>query len=290
MNTVNEKTILSQALRDREFLAKRYVYWANFEDDSPPECLINCAIELSKTDFGVLAYVPVSQDTEVADYGSTTSVERISLVNGVSGYFKSYRKNLSGDLYSFFAYGFHPLATMINEVLAYRLSQVMGSVFSRLVPETVIKVIGDDFGSFQEEVMGYTGVDFTFISLDSLRAAAIFDFITCNLDRNFSNVLYVQTNNGYEVRLIDNAYSFPGVDSKGLNVSVFTESQFLHKLGDCDLSFAECEAVLAAIDTLREWGDIGLMEPVLVEQAVFRCELLLRHGLLSVGDYLAGKF
>lgn len=166
--------------------------------------------------------------------GGTTSVQRYELMDGSIGYFKSFQENSRYDEHEFRSFGTSTLGAAINEVNARRMAQLLGSSYEKLIPETVLREIDGEIGSFQREVPESSEMPPNFHRSAELREdyrkAAIFDFVIGNLDRHDANFLYsdVAESDGStskRIRLIDNAYSFPAPSDKPVvNDSMFSDN------------------------------------------------------------------
>jgi hypothetical protein len=103
-----------------------------------------------------------------------------------------------------------------REVATYRLAQIIG--FGDLVPPTTARKIGNDVGSIQEFVKGRDAAEFLdenghsrpdkseFDGQEDAARAALFDFITGQMDRHYGNW---RINSEGKIALTDNGLSFP---------------------------------------------------------------------------------
>lgn len=170
--------------------------------------LLRNILASEQSDF---AYFPIKkQDTYFYGWGVNT-VERFILEDGSVGYFKHFKDNGNQDSY----YGLTTLSVSLNEVAAYRLSQIMGEGYDDLVPETVLTEHRGQLGTLQREAEGAIGDydvrrpdHYTYGELDEpvWRRAAILDSIMGALDRHEKNFI---VDRNTHPRLIDNGFGFP---------------------------------------------------------------------------------
>lgn len=177
------------------------------------------ARNLALTNLTELSYTPIEKQDEEwyeeRETDHTTDVRRYILEDGSVGYFKSIGAN-SHKEQSFEDYRITSLEAAINEVNAYRMAQVFGGEYSKMIPETVIREINGSIGTLQREVVA-NGTKIDYDENSSLKAdyrrAAIFDFVIGSLDRNDQNFIHgeiSESSNGPScIRLIDNSFSFP---------------------------------------------------------------------------------
>jgi len=174
-----------------------------------------------------LLYSPVDHVDEQFQARSTTAVFRVKLLNGQVGYFKPFRENAHVER-EINSWGTSSIQAIANEVNTYRVAQVMGGEYARLVPTTVLREINGKLGSFQEEVNETIAMVQKFDESDSLsadfRRAALFDFVIGNVDRHPANYLIDEDEYGRQrIRLIDNAYGI-SLRSTSTNVSLFNDN------------------------------------------------------------------
>lgn len=246
---------------------------------------------------------------------SSTSVQRYELMDGTIGYFKGFKENSRLNEFEFRALGTSTLGAAINEANAYRMAQLFGSGYDQLVPETAIREIDGEIGSFQREVPTEPALSRNFHRSAELRedfrSAAIFDFVIGNLDRHDDNYLLGAVGGAdgsiaNRLRLIDNAYSFPVLSSRAVvHSSVFadnngTGSDFeSDEEGDLEyegyrvpedqleLTVDEVERLGAVRAGIEEWMDVGSIAQERGYAAIERIDhLVLRGSLTSLRSYL----
>jgi len=164
----------------------------------------------------------------------STSVQRYELMDGSIGYFKSFSENSRYDEHEFRSFGTSTLGAAVNEVNARRVAELLGPGYEELVPETVIREVDGEIGSFQREVQegvwSTPNIRKSPELREDYRKAAIFDFVIGNLDRHDGNLIYSPVNNpdgstSRRIRLIDNAYSFPAPSARAIvNDSMFADN------------------------------------------------------------------
>lgn len=248
--------------------------------------------------------------------GGTTSVQRYELMDGSIGYFKSFQENSRYDEYGFRSFGTSTLGAAINEVNARRMAQLFGPGYEKLVPETVLREIDGEIGSFQREVSEGSEMPPNFHRSVELRGdyrkAAIFDFVIGNLDRHDANLLYEATTgpDGAEakrLRLIDNAYSFPDLSSKTIvNDSMFADNDetdgdfeededgeevefegYYIPDGELQLTSQEVADLERVRKGVRDWMRRGTIVQDRGEATLGRIDRLLQGGkLTSLRDYI----
>ena len=217
-----------QALSMRE----KYVP-GTFEEFSYEESDKDVVIKIALSNLSPLSYIPVREKDKDWESDGYSSVERYRLEDGSVGYFKSFRLNSSQEDF-FEDYGTTSLRATANEANAYRMTQALGGEYADLVPETVIREINGEIGSFQREAVesmtlpnysGNSGLKANY------RKAAIFDFVIGNVDRHTSNFLYTVSRNSEgevtppRITLIDNSFSFGGAPGEQTyNCSMFADN------------------------------------------------------------------
>ena len=235
------------------------------------------AMKLALSNLSELAHSPiVGRDDDWDNLGST-SVDRYELKNGAVGYFKAFSNNSYDEGFFRGKYGVSSIGASINEVNAYRMGQLLGGEFSKLVPETTFREVYGRLGTIQQEVPENEAVSrsFTESSLlkDDYKRAAIFDFVIGNLDRHGFNYLYgVEEGPDGEpvsrLRLIDNSFSFPDPQkASAVNASSFSDNtgagegkstwapEYGARAGELKLTEADREALTRARAGVREWID-----------------------------------
>ena len=248
--------------------------------------------------------------------GGSTSVQRYELTDGSIGYFKSFKENSRYDEHEFRSFGTSTLGAAINEVNARRTAQLLGPGYEELVPDTVLREIDGEIGSFQREVPEGNETPPNFHRSPELREdyrkAAIFDFVIGNLDRHDANLLYgaVSGSDGDEskrLRLIDNAYSFPDLSSRTIvNDSMFADNDETYgdfeedengeevefegyRIPDSELKLTSQELadLGRARRGIRGWMRQGTIAQERGQAAVDRIDRLTAEGkLISLRDYI----
>jgi len=246
----------------------------------------------------------------------STSVQRYELMDGSVGYFKGFQENSRYDEYGFRSFGTSTLGAAINEVNARRMAQLLGPGYEKLVPDTVLREIDGEIGSFQKEVPEGSEMPPNFHRSSELREdyrkAAIFDFVIGNLDRHDANLLYEATSgaDGTEskrLRLIDNAYSFPDMSSKTIvNDSMFADNDetdgdfeedgdgeevefegYFIPDGELQLTAQEIADLSRVRKGVRGWMRQGTIAQERGEATLARIDRLISGGkLTSLGDYI----
>ncbi|MGI8729288.1 MAG: hypothetical protein ACR2LK_04760 [Solirubrobacteraceae bacterium] len=118
-------------------------------------------------------------------------------------YFKRFRDQFPLCVH----YGHDRIEAPINEVVAWRLASAMGDPWRQMVPASVLRKIGGFGGALVNEVPGEayanTALD---CGNDQVDAAAFWDALIGNQDRNLGNFRYDNTTG--QLGLIDHAFSF----------------------------------------------------------------------------------
>lgn len=227
-----------------------------------------------------------------------SDVQKLSLSDGSSGYFKSLRLNSLREV-TFSKRGTNSLAGFISEVNSFRMSQLMGGGFSKLVPKTEIRSFGGELGSLQfgveESKEFYPSYEQHKGLVEDYRKAAILDFVIGSLDRHPDNFLYEEQPNEFEgakdrpaIRLIDNALAFPD-GTATINQSVFSQnkptgqhwdlSDDIYKgipKNEMNLKPDEIESLNKARAGLAKWIDEGTILKNNGERAIKRIDYLLK--------------
>lgn len=302
----------------QNFLADFAHYTCSSEDgEEYTEEDVEVAMKLASEPVSDLAATRV-KNRDLSWYGgSSTSVQRYELMDGTVGYFKSFKENSRQSEFEFRSFGTSTLGAAINEVNAYRMAKLFGPGYEELVPQTVLREIDGEIGSFQQEVQEDPELNRNLHDRAELRQdyrnAAIFDFIIGNLDRHDANYLYgaVKAADGSvasRIRLIDNAYSFPDLKSKSIvNDSVFADNDGTEfDIGKNDdgedeeyegytipsgeernLTGDEISTLKTVRAGIEEWMDEGSIAQERGTAAIGRIDHLLNRGsLTSLRSYL----
>lgn len=281
----------------------------DLDGDGYSEEEVNRAIDLATDSLSDLARVPVLHRDMGWFPGSSTSVQRYMLEDGTIGYFKGFVENSRDSEYEFQSFGTSTLGAAVNEVNAHRMAKLFGPGYEDLVPETVIREVEGELGSFQREVKEDPKISRNFHGSEELREdyrnAAIFDFVIGNMDRHDANYIIgvVANRDGTRsnrLRLIDNAYSFPDLSGEAVvNDSCFADNEGTdpdsEPVEDGDLEFEgyrmepeELELTDYEIDNLTEvrdgvygWIDRGTIEPDRGKATIDRINELIYSGTMS---------
>lgn len=245
------------------------------------------------------SYIAIAGKDEIwSSQEAQSDVQRLLLSDGSSGYFKSLQLNSLRES-SFSNRGTNSLAGFTGEVNSFRMSQLMGDRFSKLVPKTEIRSFRGELGSFQSEVdesddfypdyEEYSGL------VEDYRKAAIFDFVVGNLDRHRGNFLYGEQPDEFDgrrnrpaIRLIDNAMTFPD-GTATINQSLFSRnystgefhdtSDDLYKglpRNEMDLKPDEIKSLNRARAGLLKWIEDGTMLKNNGDRAIARIDSMLK--------------
>ena len=198
--------------------------WVHSEEE------IDVAMKVATEEVSPIGYTEVLQeDTAWATNGFST-VRKLELSDGTSGYFKSIKMNAENDESVFDEYGTTSLSAATNEVNAYRLAEALGDEYKDLVPETSFTVYNGEVGTIQRDAVEFRShVEESFAGEERLkedyRRAAIFDFVSGNLDRHRNNFLYSESNGEKRIVLIDNSFTFTDHEKFGdINTSIFADN------------------------------------------------------------------
>lgn len=245
-----------------------------------------------------LAYQSIAGEDTAFQANSVNEVKRVFLHDGSVGYFKNYASAVHEGGGTHSDYGHNILESFNNEVVAYRLSQIMGEGYSRLVPVTVLREYNGQIGTLQAEAEGEVGVhsswsyDYTAdCSPTGLRAVALFDYIAGSQDRHSGN--YSVIDNGGDGKdefvLIDNGFAFPHPSNGQGLYNQLKISDMMLSSGKMVLTKEEKKTVKRVQASLVEGGE--LYNLLAVGQREFmntRLTALLRDGCLSHENYVAG--
>lgn len=260
--------------------------YVSFETLEQQELLRSIAI---RSVHSALSCIPADNESSVFDdpIPSTYEVHHIRLINGQSGFFKSYQYAAQHGIGN--SSNQTALTLASNEVAGYQLSLALG--YEGLVPETVIRYQGMNIGSFQEEVLGltlhmhpsYERLNrnlLKILPMEKLRQLAIFDYLAGNQDRHANNVILKDDNPANPI-LIDNGDSFNEAIRFPLSMSIFNEA--LTASGLAYLQLTSNERALFA--NLLDDPTTGGMDAFLTEQAYFnfrdRLKKMLSAGLIQ---------
>lgn len=271
--------------------SERVVY-----DPEEQEIARKLATEFS-SELSQLAVKSLDQDWHNA---GSSDVERCHFEDGSTGYFKGFGANSHNE--GFFAEfsGASSLTASISEVNAYRMAQLLGDGFDELVPETRFREVNGSIGTIQREVPEDRSVSRDFKTNPTLekdfRKAAIFDFVTGNLDRHAENFLYEAKELGEgkrenRIRLIDNSFSFPDPERfTEINGSVFGSNQgvpagagrwYRYPSEKLKLEAAERKALGRAKDGVESWVQSGTISEARGRATIERIDHLLRRNRIS---------
>lgn len=250
------------------------------------------------------SYTAIIARDEDWNTNGATDVHRLKLSDGKLGYFKPLKANSLNEQRIFRPYGTNSLAACISEVNAYRMSQLMGGKFSKLVPKTEIRAFHGEIGSLQLEVDESKYDEPSFSDYEGLREdyrkAAIFDFVIGNQDRHGNNFLYGEQNDEVmgrgkrpAIRLIDNSLAFPQSKNSIINRSMFTQNKPLSidsnglTPDEMKLEPLEIKALIRARSGVMEWMAEGTMTKVHGEETLLRINtLLLENSICNItGHY-----
>lgn len=256
----------------------------------------------SSSELSRIAVKSLDQDWHNA---GSSYVERCHLEDGATGYFKGFGANSHNE--SFFAEfsGASSLTASISEINAYRMAQLLGDGFDELVPETRFREVNGSIGTIQREVPEDRSVSRNLGINPALekdfRKAAIFDFVTGNLDRHAENFLYeakVLEDGSKEnrIRLIDNSFSFPDPERfTEINGSVFGSNQgvpagagrwYRYPPEKLKLEATERKALSRARDGVEGWIQSGTISETRGRATIERIDhLLMRNRIVSFSAY-----
>lgn len=264
------------------------------------------AMALALSELGPLSYAPIQREDSEWSSEGCTSVRRYELTDGSVGYFKSFAENSDSSEKLFREYGTTSLEAAVNEVNSHRMANLLGPGFDELVPETALREADGRLGTIQREVPENSALDRNFARNELLqkdyRKAAIFDFVTGNLDRHEDNYLYGAERDSdgelaNRVRLIDNSFSFPAdLDRAQLNVSLFANNEgadnyltddYRYIVGyqiprdEYELRPEEKVALKRAQRGVQSWIEAGTVGKAQGEGTLHRIDYLLSAGRLT---------
>lgn len=233
-------------------------------------------------------------DRRFRSNGGNSTVERVEFTDGTKAYFKPLIVNNASE-YLFEDYWTTSSSAMAAEANAYRLAQAFGGEFSNLVPETTIRAIDGQVGSVQAEVMGvrHFADDLKSWLRPSLKAdarrAAIFDFVSGNLDRHEENFIIVNEASLVDgvmkrqrrLKLIDNAFSFKheGTMTYANHFSEYDNySGIAANLENKHFTKEEIKALKNAKKAVEVWKKDRTISRSDANQTISRIDYLLKKG------------
>lgn len=261
------------------------------------------AMKLAAAALEEYPYAAIIEKDDSWDTNGTTDVHRLKLSDGSSGYFKPLKTNSLKNEERFRGYSTNSLAACISEVNAYRMSQLMGGKFSKLVPKTEIRTFNGEIGSLQLEVDKSEDGKPGFSDYEGLRedyrATAIFDFVIGSQDRHDGNFLYGEQKNEFmgpekrpTIRLIDNSLAFPQTKYSVINHSIFTQNEPISTdyngltPDEMTLAPSEIKALTRARNGIEEWIAEGTMMKVHGEETLSRIDtMLLNNSICKIADH-----
>lgn len=240
---------------------------------------VNMLMAAAREDMDESNYAEILYYDDEFESDSSSVVSRVILSDGSVGYFKSFQDNDDEDYFVFLTYETETILGTLNERNAYRLAQVMGPKYARLVPKTTIRTHKGRVGSLQTEV-DRRQISPNSITHEENMRAAVFDYVFGSLDRHSEN--YFCTEEG--VFLIDNSFAFVEDNSfRPLN-----SSNFITAVIDTYQTALDDEAVdalTAARSEIVRWGEVGLAPADRVAAAIERIDLALDgRDLLDVAE------
>lgn len=217
---------------------------------------------------------------------------KVSKEDGKVGYFKKYSDITDTDTHV--DYNHDVLETFNNEVVAYKLTQVMGKDY-HFVPTTVVRKHDGHIGTLQAEAEGevgayniWDGSKPTDFDKKVLRNVALLEYVMGAQDRhagNFAVISEGREKGNYGITLIDNGFSLPGTDTPTYSVLVPSRAAFkVH--GDIKLNVKEKKTLNKVLTSIEPGGE---MHDMLSEgQQTYmkkRIQYLLKQGYLSEDNY-----
>jgi hypothetical protein len=218
--------------------------------------------------------------------GSNSTVMMVSLDSGLSAIYKP----ASGEMAIEGLEAYEPGHYYKGELAARFVNEMLGA---SLVPPSILTEIEQEIGSLQSYIpetksMYQLGlypdvvksIDATNPFYDALVQLKLFDYITWNCDRNFSNVLF---DSDGKMWLIDNAISFNEGDQRNLSrldgfeiayehgqpyVELANDAERLAQLRQQLLEFIDEAAVDACIARIKHLGRLLAEKDVLSKQDI----------------------
>lgn len=103
-------------------------------------------------------------------------------------------------------YGHHPFEIPVNEVTAWRLASAMGDPWRQLLPTAVLRVIDNNGGALINDKLGKVDNAVFTEAASQISAAAFWDALIGNQDRNMRNFRYDSLHK--RLGLIDHGFVF----------------------------------------------------------------------------------
>lgn len=260
-----------------------------------PDIERNVAMKVAAAALDESSYTAIIEKDDGWRTNGSTDVQRLKLSDGSVGYFKSLQVNSLKEV-SFMRFDTNSLAAITSEVNAYRMSQLMGGKFSKLVPKTEIRTFNGEIGSLQLGVneLKDTGLNFSDDEglREDYRTAAIFDFVIGSQDRHFRNFLYGEQEDKLTrkkrpaIKLIDNSMAFPQSKRSGFNRSLFTQNEPIANadegLNSDEMTLAplEIKALIRARSGVMEWMTEGTMTKDHGEETLLRINTMLLENTI----------
>lgn len=217
------------------------------------------------------AIVPLSSRRArgMAPKGGTNQTVRMTLDNGMTGYFKPVAGERR-DLASGFGQDSHQQG--VHEAAAWRLASQMGAPWSEIVPPVVMREVNGVVGSFALERPGRTSNRSPWHT-GEWREAAFFDCLIGQQDRHAGNYLVA----GDRINLIDHGYAFakPG-DYR--NFSWLSDERVTT---DPALTYSERDALQRLVSSPDLMGMSKILQPERAEALRRRAEGMLASGRLN---------
>lgn len=241
------------------------------------------AMRVALSNVNYLTYTPVQYEDHDFNTDGISSVHKLVLADGTTGYFKSFTENESLEV-ELTVYDSTTVGATINEANAYRMSQAMGEGYESLVPETVIREYDGHLGSFQKEV---SVPEYEPSPSDrNKHEAAVFDFVIGSKDRHLRNRLVEQSgDNDPQLKLIDNSFAFAtnNVRAANVNMSIYTCRYQYEPLNGRDRT-----ALRNADEAVDAWEKEGTISSAQAEGVRTRIGLLQEEDeTLAITDYVS---
>lgn len=211
--------------------------------------------------------------------GTTTPLVVI-LETRRTAYFKRFRDqnaNLCNQ------YGHERIEVPLNEVTAWRLAFAMGDPWRQLLPTAVIRKIEGNGGALINEKAGKPDLDAFADATGQVMAAAFFDALTGNQDRNLLNFRYDATSK--RLGLIDHGFTFARPHDF-VNGSAFVVARKLAGPPVALIADRERRALQALLDSGDLHGLRAFLDSDRADAVESRAErMLTTRCLLGVGDF-----
>ena len=181
----------------------------------------------------------VTMGTVLTATGGTSAPPLVILDTGRSAFFKRFRDQRPNICAR---YNHHPFDVPLNEVAAWRLAFAMGNPWRQLVPTAVFRKINDEGGALINDRKAKADMAAFSEALSQVAAAAFWDALIGQQDRNTQNFRYEPSSRSLAV--IDHGFAFarPG-DAMGS--SVFLMARYM--AGAVDIVPAEAGALEALL-------------------------------------------